>query len=64
MLSLSFLFVSTLPIYGMIRYRAVMYHVEHGQYPVDATGPLVFMGTAVIGGILALVIAVGVAVTM
>lgn len=46
--------------YGMVRYRAVTFHVEHGQYPVDATGPMIFMGAAVCGGVLALVIAIGV----
>lgn len=49
--------------YGMVRYRAVTFHVEHGQYPVDATGPMVFMGTAVVGGVLALAISIGVVVT-
>lgn len=46
----------------MVRYRAVTFHVEHGQYPVDATGPMVFMGAAVVGGILALAISIGVAI--
>lgn len=46
----------------MVRYRAITFHVEHGQYPVDATGPMIFMGAAVCGGVLALAIAIGVVV--
>eukprot|EP00026_Physarum_polycephalum_P017317 Phypoly_transcript_18508.p1 GENE.Phypoly_transcript_18508~~Phypoly_transcript_18508.p1 ORF type:complete len:143 (+),score=15.75 Phypoly_transcript_18508:140-568(+) len=49
-------------LYGMVRYRAITFHVEHGQYPVDATGPMIFMGAAVAGGVLALAIAVSVIV--
>ena len=63
-----FFFFSSLPLldssfrYGMVRYRAITFHVEHGQYPVDATGPMIFMAAAVCGGVLALAIAIGVVV--